>query len=281
MRASVSFTANTLVVLRESLEALLIIGVLTGIVTRLQRPEMRRTVYWGAGAGLALSIVFGVAVIASAQGLSHTAEEAFEGLASLFAVAVLTYMVVWMYGHTRHLLGVMKEKAQTAVETGKGSALWTLAFIAVAREGFETVVFVGASATEGAFSIVAATLLGIGISLAVAALLFSGVVRLDLKGFFGVTGALLVLFAGGLLMTGLHELMEIGWIPSTPTAWDLGWLLHDEGTFGSLLHAVFGYRHDPRVLEIGAWLLYVGGLGAWYLRRVFASPAPQAAADEA
>ncbi len=267
-----TFAGVTIVVLRESLEALLILGVLWGILTRLERPDGRAPLLWGAVAGLALSVLLGIAVVRGVQDLSKTAEEAIEGFGALLAVAVLTYMVIWMYQHTRRLLSALEARTRAALEAGKGGVLFLLSFAAVAREGFETVIFIGASVPDGALEVAGGALAGIAISAALALLLFTGVVRLDLRAFFAVTGALLVVFAGGLLMAGLHELMEIGLVPETAVLWDLSATLpHKEG-FGALLNAIVGYRANPRLLEAAAWVLYVGALGAWYLRAVLAKP---------
>src|SRR5919109_1498532 len=143
-----------LVVLRESLEAFLIIGILTGIVVKLGHPQARIPIYLGALAGVALSIVLGLVIHATAQDLFERHEEAFEGVVAL---------------------------------------------VAVGREGIETVLFLATqvgSITAG--GLVGATLAGVATSALLAALLFTGVIRLSLRGFFAVTGVLLILFAGGL-----------------------------------------------------------------------------------
>ncbi len=275
-----SFASITLVVMRESLEALLILGILIGLVTKLGHRQARRPLYNGALAGLAVSLALGIAIIRGIRGMSEHNQEIFEGLASLAAVAILTYMIVWMVKHTRTMMGTLQNKTRLALETGKSGILFTLTFVAVLREGFETVVFIGADATGSIPIILAATLTGIAASAILAYLLFAGVIRLSIEKFFAVTGAILVIFAGGLLMYGLHELMEVGWLPATAVLWDLSNTLpHKEG-LGSILNAIVGYRANPRLLEAAAWLLYVGGMGAWYLKPFLArrrrnSPSPE------
>jgi len=264
-----SFVADTLVVLRESLEALLILGVLIGLVTKLGHPRARGPVLLGAAAGVGLSVLLGAFVIAGVQNLGKTAEEAIEGLGALLAAGILTYMVVWMVGHTQGLLGRIQAKARAALDRGENSALFGLAFVAVAREGFETVIFIGTDVTGGALAKLGAVLLGVGIAVALGLLVYTGVLRLNLRRFFATTGALLVVFAAGLLMTGLHELMEIGWIPATPVLWDLAAvspvLDHHQGA-AAFLNALTGYRASPRLLELGAWAAYLAVMGGGYLR---------------
>jgi high-affinity iron transporter len=167
-----------LVVLRESLEAFLIIGILTGIVVKLGHPQARIPIYLGALAGVALSIVLGLVIHATAQDLFERHEEAFEGVAALVAVGILTYMIVWMYRHTITLVAALRDRAKAALASGKHAVLFGLAFVAVAREGIETVLFLATqvgSITAG--GLVGATLAGVATSALLAALLFTGVIR--------------------------------------------------------------------------------------------------------
>lgn len=269
-----AFGSSYLIVLRESLEAFLILGILLGMTTRLGHPGGRRPLYTGALVGLGLSILLGLGISAGAEALFERGEEGFEGIASLFAVAVLTYMIVWMYKHTRDLMGTLHHKTRLALEGGKHSALFALSFVAVLREGIETVLFIGTQVQQEALTTVLSVLLGIATAGLVAYLLFTGALRLSIKNFFAVTGFLLVLVAGGLLSTGVHEMMEQGWLPDTGIAYDISHVLDQDSTVGGLLKATFGYRDHPRWLEAAVWSAYVGGMGAWYLRPVLRNQAP-------
>jgi high-affinity iron transporter len=174
---------------------------------------------------------------------------AFEAAASLLAVTVLTYMVVWMYRHTQQVMGGLSHKVRAALESGTLGSLFLIPFLAVVREGFETVLFLAADpgAPTGAMMALAVAI-GLAGAALLGVLLFKGVVRLSVERFFAVTGILLVLFGGWILRIGVHEV-------------------------GELLEEAGGAWHGPGELlaDAGAWVvgaLYVLAMLAWYLRPV-------------
>ncbi|MFA5942979.1 MAG: FTR1 family protein [Candidatus Thermoplasmatota archaeon] len=270
-----SFAGIAIVALRESLEALLVCGILAGIVVKLGHPEARRSILIGGLLGVAVSIAVGVLTYRLADQLSEDFGAAFEAAASALAVLILTYMIVWMYKHTQHAMGTLHAKAKDAVLAGRSSVLLGLAFVIVVREGLETVVFIAAQAGQATpAEILLGLLVGIAISAVLAFLLFRGTVKLSVQGFFAVTGVFLILVAGGMLGYAAHEGEEVGWVPETPQAWDWsGFLPHKCGdnvtvncVAGGLLYGVLGYRATPAVLDLAVWALYVGGMAIWYLR---------------
>ena len=241
-----SFLSATLVVLRESFEAFLIVGILLGIVRKLGAPDLRTRVILGTVAGILASVAVGALLLALAEELRKDSKVWVEFLAAYLAVGVLTYMVVWMYKHTQHLLGGMHERVKAALTTGALGALFLIPFIAVVREGFETVLFLAAdpAAPEG-LALVGSVLAGLVAAMLLGWLLFSGVVRLSVEKFFAATGVLLVLFGAWILRYGTHEggelLERVG-------------PLHEAGEF--FAHA-------------GSWVvggLYLVAMLAWYLR---------------
>jgi high-affinity iron transporter len=269
-----SFAGVAIVALRESLEALLVCGILVGIVTRLGHKEATRPIVYGGLLGLLVSVAVGVATYQVAGGLSEEFGPKFEAAASFLAVAILTYMIVWMYKHTQKGMGTLHQKAKDAVLSGRSAVLVGLAFVIVVREGLETVVFIAAQAAQVTpLQVVAGLLVGILVSLALAWGLFRGVVKLSIEGFFAVTGILLIVVAGGLLGYGAHEAAEAGWLPETPKAVDwsdelphkCGDSVNAQCVTGGILYGLIGYRSTPAVLDIGLWAVYVGGMTVWYL----------------
>lgn len=272
-----SLSSVAIVALRESLEALLVCGILAGIVVKLGHAEARRPILIGGLLGVAASVVVGVLTYQWADRLSEDFGAAFEALASLLAVAILTYMIVWMYRHTQQTIGTLHTKAKDAVLSGRSSVLLGLAFVVVVREGLETVVFIAAQAGQTtAMEVVLGLLIGIAVSALLAFLLFRGTVKLSVEGFFAVTGVFLILVAGGMLGYAAHEASEVGWVPETARAWDWsGFLPHKCGetvtancAAGGLLYGILGYRSTPAVLDLAVWGLYVGAMAIWYLRPI-------------
>ena len=144
--------------LREGLEAALIVGIIAAYLVRIGRRDALRGVWLGVGLAVALSVGAGILVVATVGRLPLVVQETLEGLAALIAVAVLTWMLFWMRRQGRALKGQLEHGVDVALGDGSTLALVGLAFVAVAREGLESMLFLLAigSASSGA----ATTLLG-------------------------------------------------------------------------------------------------------------------------
>lgn len=225
-----AFVRSAVVIWRESFEAILIVGILLGMLRKIDATEHRGRVWWGTAAGVIASIALGAALLTLADTLREQYEVVFEAVASLLAVAVLTYMIVWMYKHTMELMGGMHAKVRMALEAGTLGVLFLIPFFAVLREGFETVLFLAADSEASGSSLTAAFPVGVGLAAALGWLVFSGTLRLSVENFFAVTGTLLVLFAAWMLRYGVHEIGEaiegsnhaLGEALEGPVAWAAG-----------------------------------------------------------
>ncbi len=274
--------AALLITLREGIEATLIVSILLAYLTQLGAGDRAGLVWWGTGAAIIVSIAVGAVIFALEGEFEGTGEQLFEGLVTLTAVSVLTWMIFWMRRQGARIRSALHERMDTALVTG-GSAIAVLAFAAVAREGIETALFIFAAAkgTAVASGGVVEQLLGAAIGLAIAAvlgtLLYRGGVKMDLRTFFRVTGGLLIVVAAGLFAFSVHELQEAGVLPFlTATAFDVSGALPDDAGVGGMLHALIGYQADPTWLEVVAWLSYIAMVGTLFLRPS-AAPAPRRA----
>jgi high-affinity iron transporter len=278
--------AAFLITLREGIEAALVISIILAYLNSIGRRDRHGTVWAGTGAAVGISLLAGIIIFATAGSLSETAEEAFEGIASLLAVAVLTWMIFWMRRQARYIKGDLQERVDLALATGSTLALPALAFVVVVREGLETVLFLFSTIRTTAEGSLTLGYLGAFLGLVVAAvlglLIYRGGIRLNLRTFFKVTGILILVVAAGLLAGGIHELQEIGWLPGEAAkAFDIGGALSDEGGVGAFLRAMFGYNADPSWLELGAWIAYLAATGYLFFRpaRVPVVPGPGPTAD--
>lgn len=282
-----------IVALRESLEAFLLVGILSGLVVKLGFPAARRQVLLGALAGVVVSVVLGLLAQGVAARLYEANAGLFEGLASLLAAAILTYMIVWMYKHTRDMMGSLHIRAKAALGAGRPLVLFGLSFVAVVREGIETVLFVSGKLAEAPAAATIGVAIGVAASALLAFLLFAGVVKLSVQRFFAVTGAILVFVAAGMLITTVHALSEPksdggpGWFPESPRLMDAHATLPTECedgeptttscVMGGLLHALVGWRDDLRLAEVLVWAIYVAAfaMGAILIgrRKLPAEPA--------
>ena len=146
--------------------------------------------------------------------LPQRQQEGLETVVGLVAVVMVTYMVLWMRRHSRDLKHDLEQQAQSALATGTSKALVAMAFLAVLREGFETVVFLLATfhASGNATLSWVGALLGILLAVVLGYLIYKGGVRINLSRFFRITGIVLVVIAAGLVMTAVHTANEAGWI---------------------------------------------------------------------
>ncbi len=254
-----AMTSAFFVTLREGLEAALIVGIIVAYLVKVGRRDAVRLVAYGVAAAVAVSVAVGVVVFATVGELPEVAQETFEGIAAVLAVVVLTWMLFWMRRQGRAMQGELETSVAAALDRGSTLALAGLAFVAVVREGLETVLFM--LAIVGSSDDVVATMLGATLGLAVAIAIgyaiFAMGVRVNLRQFFTATGILLIFVAAGLLAHAVHEFTEAGWLPETAVAFDLSGVLSRDGLIGSMLAGLFGYRPAPTWSELIAYFAYL------------------------
>ncbi|MGI9135673.1 MAG: iron uptake transporter permease EfeU [Candidatus Nanopelagicales bacterium] len=276
--------ANYMIGLREGLEAALIIAILVAYLVKLGQREALPRLWAGVLLALGLSVVFGALLTFTGASLSDEAQENFAGVMSLVAVGLITWMIFWMAFHARHI----KKHLQGEVDKALVKSSWAIAivaFIAVAREGLETALFLFAGAQSsgesGATPLLGA-LLGIATAVVIGLLLYRGALKLNLSSLFKWTGALLVVIAAGVLRYGVHELQETGVLPGKDNyVLDLTGSVDPAGLLASLVRAFFNVVPAMTALEIIAWGLYIAivmPLFFWVIRR---SKRPSANAAQA
>jgi high-affinity iron transporter len=281
--------AAFVIALREGIEAALIVSIVLAYLKQLGRTDRSRLVWLGTALAVLLSAATGTVIFAVGADFEGTAERVFEGLVTLTAVGVLTWMIFWMRRQARFIRGELQERVDVALASGSALALPALAFVVVVREGLETVLFLFGTIREEVTGSVALGYVGAALGLATAVvlgyLIYRGGVRLNLRTFFKVTGGLILVVAAGLLAGGIHELQEIAWLPGeSATAFNVAGTLSDETGIGAFLRAMFGYNANPSWLELGAWVLYLAATGFLFFRpqpAMVARPAGPEAADTA
>ncbi len=219
-----AFLQSAAIILREGIEAALLVALLLSYLAAAGIPELRRYILGGAVAGL---VAGGVTWLVSQVVIESSTlqREALEGVTSLLAAAVLFSVSFWILHNAdlKRWKSYIHEKATTALGTGSGLALATVSFLAVYREAFETVLFYQAlwlrSGSQAGAAIGFGLAFGLVVLLTTIVLMFRYGKRIPLKPFFAITGILLgilsLVFAG----YGIAELQKIGWIQETPLDW--------------------------------------------------------------
>ena len=203
-----------LIALREGVEAALVVGIILVYLARTGRSAMARYVWWGVGLAAALSLAVSIA-------LDHWRinGDGFEGLLLVLAAAFVISMIVWMNRAARHLRKEIEQKIETYAERAGAAAAWGIflfVFLMVLREGVELAVILRAVelSSEGVQTSVG-TFAGLAAAIAVGLFFFKGTLKVPLHRFFAVTTVILWLVAAQLALTGLHELSEARWLPSS------------------------------------------------------------------
>ncbi len=257
------------ITLREGLEAALIVGIVLAYLGRIGARRGARYVWWGLGLALAVTGVTGGLVGALALRLEEDALELFEGGAMFLAAAVLTWVIFWMKRQAASFRLHLQAQVDRALAAGNGLALGLLSFTAVTREGLETVLFLTGGA--GMASSPTAYWLGAALGLLAAAglgyLAYAGTARLPLQAFFSVSGLLLIVFAGGMVINGIKEFQEVGLIPPlVKPVWDTYALIPDTSVLGRFLSSLFGYDPTPSLMQVLAHWAYLVTVTVLFLR---------------
>ena len=203
-----------LIALREGVEASLVVGIILVYLARTSRTHLVRFVWYGVAAAAALSLAVAVAL-----DRWRISQDGFEGLMLLVASVFVITMIVWMNRVARHLKKEIEQKVEAYAARAGRAAGWGIllfVFLMVLREGAELALILRAVelSSEGLQTWLG-TILGIGVAVAVGLFFFKGTLRIPLQRFFAATSVILMLVAFQLALTGLHELSEAQWLPSS------------------------------------------------------------------
>src|ERR671928_396373 len=170
------------IALREGLEASLIVGIIAAFLRSQDRRDALRPMWAGIGLAVLLCAAVGVALRVVDEQLPHRGQEGLETVIGLVAVAMVSWMIVWMRNHARELKGRLQHEAAGALGRGSAWALVAMAFIAVLREGFETAVFLLAAFQDASDPLAAGVgaVLGLGAAIGLGWGIYRGGIRIDL-----------------------------------------------------------------------------------------------------
>lgn len=264
------FLANFLIALREGVEAALIVGVVAAYLVKVGRKNLLPKVWLGVVIAAAIPLSLGAIMTWGPYTLSFQAQEILGGTLSLVAVAMVTWMILWMSSNSRQFARKLREDTAAQLASGSDWGVVWIAFIAVAREGIETALFVWATIKSSAENAIAAPALGVVTGLLVAVvigwLIYTGAARINLSIFFNITGLLLIFVAAGIVSYGIGDLQESSVLPGWGipiydiTAYLDGsvysWLT-TSSWWWTLLEAMFNVNASPTHLQLIGWVLYI------------------------
>jgi len=267
-----------LIMFREGVEAALIVGIIASYLKQTGRGHLMKGIWLGVILATLLCLTVAIALQLASQIYPQKQQELFSSIISVMAVGVLTWMVFWMRRASRSIKGELQSQIEAAIGSDNrwGFALVGMSFLAVLREGLETVVFLlatfqqnlGIQAPMGAlFGYVAAIAVGVGI--------YQGSIRINLKKFFKWTGVFIILVAAGLLASAVRAAHEAGvWNSLQTIVYDASRILPNNGLLGSLLTGIFGYNDAPTLGEVLVYLGYLVPTMLLFFRDTAKQPQP-------
>jgi high-affinity iron transporter len=287
------------ITLREGVEAALVVGIVLAFLRKAKQSQLNWWVYAGVAAGIAASALVGLlfSVVIQALGAADprytpVVEPLMEAAFSVVAIAMLSWMLIWMTRQARFLKAEVEGNLTAALKQDNRAAGWgifSLIFIAVLREGFETVLFIAANFQQGFVPAVGAVA-GLATAVAIGFLLFKWGIKINIRLFFKIMGILLLLIVAGLVVSALaHFDTAVATLaqidrsseslcfyyerftrnPSCilgPRVWDTSKILADNQFPGVILKALFGYRQDLFLVQAVAYILFLVIVGSIYFR---------------
>jgi high-affinity iron transporter len=288
------------ITLREGVEAALVVGIVLALLKKAKQSRLNSWVYAGVGVGIILSALVGVLLTWVTSALTRAnpqyaavTELTLEGIFSVIAIAMLSWMLLWMTKQARFMKAQVEGAVNEALtqDSNAGWGVFTLILVAILREGFETVFFVAANLQQGLLPALGA-IAGLAAAAAVGVLLFKWGVNINIRQFFQVMGILLVLIVAGLVSSSLHKFDEVfanlalssrasenlcfyyerfTKIHSCilgPLVSDTSKILPDEQFPGIILKSLFGYREHLYLVQAVAYLTFLFSIGGIYLRSI-------------
>lgn len=277
------------VTLREGVEASLIVGIVLACLTQAKATALHRQVYAGVAAGLFASLLLGTFLSIGLNRLGASSwlyapvlEQAVKGTIAIVAIVLLSWMLVWMTQQAKGLRSEVEQSVTASLQQNTTWGIFSLIFIAVVREGVETVLFVGAQIQEGWIPVFGA-ILGISGAIVIGLLIFKGGIKINLRLFFQGMGILLLLIVAGLVVTALRKFegaielwgqldpTHFGWCNPQPNScilgiqvWDLSQVLPDQTFPGILFKSFFGYTQLLYLAQAIAYVVFLIGMGRYY-----------------
>lgn len=209
-----------IILLREGLEALLVVAALVAFLKKIGRGDKARWIWTGSGAGVLASVAMALIVnVVFAQATAGANRELLEGVTGLFAAAMLIYVSFWL--HAKASLGAwqryIREQSTAALAKNSLLSLALIAFLAVFREGAETVLFyIGIAPSISTADL----LLGLGAGAAslavVGVLIIAFGLRIPIRPFFLGTSVLVYYLAFKFTGVGVNALQVAGYLSATP-----------------------------------------------------------------
>ena len=284
------------ITLREGVEAALVVGIVLACLKKAKQSHLNIWVYAAVAAGIAASGFVGVVLSQVAQALSQsqnpyaaTLELFLEAIFGLVAIVMLSWMLIWMTKQARFMKAQVEGAINQAMATNAGWGVFALVFVAILREGFETVLFIVAKFQQGLIPSLGSAA-GLTVASGIGVLLFKWGIKINIRRFFQVMGVLLLLIVSGLVVSSLgHFDTAIATLAQSnrqsagmcafyekftrvhscnlgALVWNTSKVLPEDKFPGLLLSALFGYTDKLYLVPAVAYIGFIISIGGLYFR---------------
>lgn len=216
---SYSFWDSALILLREGLEAILIIMVLVSFLKRSNQERMVKWIYTGAAAGILLSVAAAVALSYLFNALTAaTSREMIEGWIGLIAAVMMIGVGIWLHNKSsvQSWNAYLSKQMGNAISTGSLISMASISFLSVFREGAETILFyAGIIPKMEMFDFILGIVVALIILVIVAFVLFKLSVKIPIHRFFFVATIFIYVLAFKIIGTSIHTLQLTNVFPTT------------------------------------------------------------------
>ncbi len=250
--------AAGLITFRETLEVALVVGILLTFFTKTRQTQFNKYVWYGATGGVGLSILLAFILHVTFGGFAGKTEETFEGFLMFATAGFLTWMILWVHRQKGIAIRLQK-KAQYHIQKGYPFGIVFLTITSVIREGVETVFYLRAVSSLSEGNQLVGALLGMAVAGGLGYAIFRYSLKINLVKLLQISGAILLLFAAGLVAHGVHEFQGAGLLPifSFDPLLNISHILDNNSLVGGLLRTLFGYTAKPTILELLSYGSYV------------------------
>lgn len=282
-----------IVTLREGFEAALVVGIVLACLQKAKQTRLNGWVYLGINGGIFASVMVGWLLwdvlhsLESSQGFyAPIVKQFLEGVFGIVAIAMLTWMLLWMSQQAKSLKTEVEGSINSVLinSDNAGKGIFLLVFIAVLREGFETVLFIVAKFQQDMISPTLGAIAGLSLAILMGFVLFYWGIKLNVRLFFQIMGIFLLLIIGGLVIGVLkHFDVAVAILSNINTndfnlcifgkdscilgfqVWDASNILPERKFPGILLKTLFGYREKIYLVQVIAYSLFLTVIGSFYL----------------
>lgn len=251
------------IIWRECFEAVLIVGILFSYLKKQANPGRALRFMWvGVAGGVTLSVILAYGVQAAQSELQGEALEFFEVGMLILTAILMTQMCLWMKKHARALKGALESQLDVALNTAKLVGVATLTALAIAREGFEIVMFLYGMIIEarergGLGTLVGYSTMGVLLTMITAWIYYRGLKIFNPRIFFNITTAFLLLTASGLVLTATRKLIQMDALPTLINQlWDTSGILDERSAVGQVVATITGYESTPALISVLVYALY-------------------------